>query len=315
MSDQSRPQVLYTADPTSAPADGEYFGDIKADLDGIVWIRPIATITLGPQTSRDANSDGIDPATANIVAFDVAAFNYIWDATNLRWDRERRYQAADNMPTPEARQVLSYLFGFDGADWDMLRTGAGDANGVAAETLGLLKILARLTAQNAAGTYDRLLTLVDNADAEGPDVTGLLGVVSRLQGWNGSDYDRLKAFASDSDAIGTNTLGLLGALAHSMIFNGTNWQRDYKTANFNANTNSNVGTSSTSILAGSITRKYLLIQNHDDTDSIYINFGAAATTSGLEIIPGGNYEPLVVPTDEIFAIADAAATTYTIASA
>lgn len=88
-----------------------------------------------------------------------------------------------------------------------------------------------------------------------------------------------------------------------------------KHTKLNANTNSNVGTSSASILAQDIHRKYLLIQNHDDTDSIYINFDVTATTSDLEIPPGGNYEPLIVPTNEIFAIADAAATTFTITSA
>lgn len=315
MSDKSITQSLYTADPTIAPIAGESFSYLKSDLNGALWIRPIATLAggAGIQTSRDPDNDGIDPAVEDIVAFDVAAFNYIWDATNSVWDRERRFQAADNMPTPEARQVLSYLFGYDGTNWDMLRTIVDNADNNAPDVTGLLAVVSRLQAFNGTN-WDRLKAAANNTDAHG-SITGLLQVASTLYAYNGATFDRVRSMASDSDTISTSTLGLIASLAHSMVFNGTNWQRDYKSANFNANTNSNVGVASASILAASITRKSLLIQNHDTTNSIYINFGAAATTSDLEIIPGGNYEPLIVPTDEIFAIADAVATTYTIVSA
>lgn len=153
MPDKDLPQILHTADPTAAPVDGEAFGEMKGDENGILWIRPIATLVLGAQTSRDPDNDGIDPAVEDIVAFDVACFNYIWDETNSVWDRERRFAVADNMADPEARQVLSFLMGFDGATWDKLRTGAGDADGVTPETLGLLKILARNTIFNETN-YD-----------------------------------------------------------------------------------------------------------------------------------------------------------------
>lgn len=39
-------------------------------------------------------------------------------------------------------------------------------------------------------------------------------------------------------------------------------------------------------------RKYLLIQNTDATDTLYVQFGAVATLAdGLQLAPGEKYEP------------------------
>lgn len=71
-----------------------------------------------------------------------------------------------------------------------------------------------------------------------------------------------------------------------------------------------VTSASGSLLAANPGRQYLLIQNQHATASIYLKFGAAATTAGIKIPPGGNYEPSpAVPTQEIFAIGDTASNT------
>lgn len=71
------------------------------------------------------------------------------------------------------------------------------------------------------------------------------------------------------------------------------------------NTAKTVTNASAQLVAQNTTRQYMLIQNKDVTGSIYVNFGAgAATTSnGVQIAPGGSYEmDTVVPTTAIQAI-------------
>jgi hypothetical protein len=350
MSDQTFPQILYTVDPTAPPVAGEYYDTFKADPNGALWIRPI---TLGlPQTADHPDADGLDPAA--IWAFDVRAFNYIWDPVAGQWDREQRYTPADDMPDIEARTVLSFNFGHDdaGNNWDRLRVGGADTDaGIAAnETTGILKVLARLYGLNdasgaferlrsadtnsdgqptvAAGaletlarltafnglTWDRLVNVVDNADAQGY-LMHLLATMARLEAFNGATFDRLRTTVDNSDAVAAGVVGLLGTMARGLVWNGADFMRDWKSADFNAVTSSSVGAASASILAASDTRRYLLIQNTHATQTLYINFGAAASATTLAIIAGGNYEPLVVPTDEIFAYGSGAATTYVIVSA
>ena len=67
--------LLYTADPTSAPAVSESFNYLKADPNGALWIRPIASLGagFGVQTSRMPDSDAL--VATDIVSFDVSSFN------------------------------------------------------------------------------------------------------------------------------------------------------------------------------------------------------------------------------------------------
>ena len=76
------------------------------------------------------------------------------------------------------------------------------------------------------------------------------------------------------------------------------------------NQNKSVGTGSAQLLAANPNRQYLLIQNNDPANEIYIAFGkAATTTAGVRIIPGGNFMlDCCVPTQEIRAIATVANT-------
>ena len=60
----------------------------------------------------------------------------------------------------------------------------------------------------------------------------------------------------------------------------------------------NVGDSSTTVLNSNSRRNYLIVQNNGATD-VFINFGNKANIGNLKIIPGGNYEPIVIPTNSI----------------
>lgn len=68
-----------------------------------------------------------------------------------------------------------------------------------------------------------------------------------------------------------------------------------------------VGTASAQVLAENKGRRYLLIQNKDAAVPVYVAFGAAATVAGgIRIDAGGAFEALVVPTNAISLIAEAA---------
>jgi len=73
-----------------------------------------------------------------------------------------------------------------------------------------------------------------------------------------------------------------------------------------------VGAASVNILSEKVSRQYLIIQNTHATQSLFINFGVAAAITDLEIIPGGNYEPLTAPYNTIFAISSGVGTTVII---
>jgi hypothetical protein len=57
-------------------------------------------------------------------------------------------------------------------------------------------------------------------------------------------------------------------------------------------------------------RSYFIIQNTHATANIYVGFGFMPTpVTGLKIIPGGNYEPIQVPTNEVYIVSDTAGAT------
>lgn len=59
-------------------------------------------------------------------------------------------------------------------------------------------------------------------------------------------------------------------------------------------------TRSDAVLPGNDKRSYLLIQNNSSLP-VWIGFSQlAATNKGIKIDPGGNYEPDVVPTNDIY---------------
>lgn len=105
--------------------------------------------------------------------------------------------------TPLWLGVLSRLTGFDGTEFDRLRTLLDSANGQATGVKGLLGMIARLQAFNGT-TFDRVRTLIDSADAEASGVVGLLGAVARLQAFNGTTFDRVRLASIAEQAALTN---------------------------------------------------------------------------------------------------------------
>lgn len=76
-----------------------------------------------------------------------------------------------------------------------------------------------------------------------------------------------------------------------------------------ANTAKTVTNATAQLVAANTSRQYLLIQNKDASANVFINFGAGAatTTNGVRIPPGGSYEtPNVTTTQAIQAIGDTA---------
>lgn len=249
MADLTLIQLLYTSDPTVSPAVNEKYGELKADENGVLWMRDISEIGggIGIRTARTPDKDDVDPNDSDndaqgkpIVAFDSISFTHVFNDTTGKWDR--------------------------------LRADGDDADGIAPQANGLIKTVARLTGFNGA-TWDRILAL-------------------------GNDFDNMIEVAS----------GFLATLNFNMIWNGADWSRDYKSAPFNAVVNvTALSASSSIILTGDKNRKYILIQNTDDTNDMVINFGTAATeTNGVIIKAKNSYEPLIVPTTDIQAIAKTA---------
>lgn len=74
-------------------------------------------------------------------------------------------------------------------------------------------------------TFDRLRTLADNGDAQAALTLGLLSTVSRLQGFNGATWDRLRSGGNNVDAEAVATLGLLRNNIYPTLFNETTWDR------------------------------------------------------------------------------------------
>lgn len=73
------------------------------------------------------------------------------------------------------------------------------------------------------------------------------------------------------------------------------------------------GVATAEISAADAKRDYLLVQNNDATDDMFVQFGAAATlTTGVKIPAGGFYEPLTVPRNSVNVIGSAAGVTSVI---
>lgn len=58
-----------------------------------------------------------------------------------------------------------------------------------------------------------------------------------------------------------------------------------------AQTNPVIALTNTQVVAAKSDRKFLLIQNNDAANPVYLNFaGAAATTAGVKLVAGGSYQ-------------------------
>lgn len=112
--------------------------------------------------------------------------------------------------TPLWLGVLSRLTGFDGTDFDRLRTLLDSTNGQATGVKGLLGVVSRLQAFNGT-TFDRVRTLIDSADAQASGVVGLLGTIARLQAYNGATFDRVTSLSAANLSAFSGLGGLIAA--------------------------------------------------------------------------------------------------------
>jgi hypothetical protein len=61
-------------------------------------------------------------------------------------------------------------------------------------------------------------------------------------------------------------------------------------------------------LPGRADRRYLLIQNQSTTVAMFLSFvNLPGAASGVQILPLGNYEPLIAPISDLYIVATAAA--------
>lgn len=77
----------------------------------------------------------------------------------------------------------------------------------------------------AAGAWNRVLSIPDNADGQAALTQGTPGVIARLQGWNGATFDRIGSQGDNADSVAAESLGHLKAVGHNSLFNNTTWDR------------------------------------------------------------------------------------------
>jgi len=78
-------------------------------------------------------------------------------------------------------------------------------------------------------------------------------------------------------------------------------------------TNSNVGTSSATLLAANSATKSLTIQNTHATQTLYVSTTTPATNlNGIAIAAGIGYQFPFVPTNALYCLGSGATTTYTL---
>lgn len=84
-----------------------------------------------------------------------------------------------------------------------------------------------LYALNAIGFEENLVVIPDNANGQAPHITGMLGVVARLQAFNPITgfYDRAEIEGDNLDGLATSVGGHLSVKSHNAVFNGTSWDR------------------------------------------------------------------------------------------
>jgi len=99
----------------------------------------------------------------------------------------------DNITTVSQPLLPGEPAGYNGTDFDLLRSGADNADALALTTGG----------QNGAP----------------------LRVIGEVYGYNGASWDRIRSAADNADGLSVSTLGVLRVLGEHLIFNGTTFDR------------------------------------------------------------------------------------------
>ena len=200
---------------------------IAGDRQGILWVRPVYVVNglKQAQTARDGNADNITPT--DITAIDVASFLYGFDGTD--WDRLRTIvDNADNLVAgnPGHLGVMAKLLGFDGSTYDRLQSGGNASDAQATTAAGVLKTLAHLMGWNGT-TWDRNRSGANDGSGLSTVTTGVQFSNAFIHGVNtaGTSWARLLHAPSNSDALGVDSGGMLKTVTEIFAFNGTSWDR------------------------------------------------------------------------------------------
>lgn len=96
--------------------------------------------------------------------------------------------------------VVSLTYGFDGATWDRIRSGATNADNVAVLTAGAQQCASYIYGFDGA-TWDRLISTNNSADAIGVTGAGVLLTKGSITTFNGTGYDRWRSQSSTDVAL------------------------------------------------------------------------------------------------------------------
>jgi len=85
-------------------------------------------------------------------------------------------------------------------------------------------------------SWDRVKSIPDNANGQAALVSGLPGVVARLQGYDPllGNWNRVQVSNDNTDAQIPSATGHVAAIAHNMVFNGSTWDRERASNKFNS---------------------------------------------------------------------------------
>lgn len=220
-----------TEDPTGGSA-GHTYGRVAMPIPGSVdqfgnqYVRLVASsgggVIIAPYSTVDGASDAyVDPFTA----LATGAFAYGFNGTN--WDRLR--SGGNNTSTIAVStlgnlSVRNFNYAFDTTNWTRLLSLADNADAAAVVTTGPLRSVAELFGFNGA-TWDRLRSTGDNADALATITLGVQRVAAENYGFNGTTWDRVRSGGNNAQTIATTTLGNLRVTNFSFWWDGTTWAR------------------------------------------------------------------------------------------
>lgn len=187
----------------------------------------VTLFTPGGQAIDTPTGDEDNFNTAHILG--VASFTYGYNSVSGNWDRIQGFtNAVDAFPqdggSADNLSVLGMNYGFNGVSFDRIRSFAGDADALAAPTLGLLGQKSFPVGFNGA-TYDRIRSFAANADNVTAPTLGLLGCGSFAFLFDGTNFDRARSLVDNADDIAVGTVGLAGVVARLTAFDGTTYDR------------------------------------------------------------------------------------------
>lgn len=166
--------------------------------------------------------------------------------------------------------------------------------------------------QDGAGTFFRLLRTTGEVDIvfyrRGAEVARAEGMEAGYSENIPEGFDALLiASASGQEVKWATRQG--GEIRYDRIIGNVVVDNQASANGDFSNTAKTITTTEGQVLAANASRRYLLIQNKDNTGNIYIKFGAGAATvaNGLKLEPGEAYEASqYVPANEVRAIGDIA---------